>query len=42
VLTVKIVDCEQKAHAGQMAERGLLLDVNRLGLVGAEGWLILQ
>jgi hypothetical protein len=42
VLTVKIVDCEQKAHAGQMAERGLLLDVNRWGLRGEKGWLVLK
>lgn len=39
---VVVVDCEQKAHRGQMAERGLLADVNEEELVHKRGWLVLR
>lgn len=42
ILTAKVTDCENGDHAGQMAERGLLLDTNRLDLAHKEGWLILR
>lgn len=42
VRTVLIVDCENGQHKGQMAERGLLADVNRRGLAHKEGWLVLR
>jgi hypothetical protein len=42
VYSVIAVDCEQKAHRGQMAERGLLADVNRAELVHKTGWLVLR
>jgi hypothetical protein len=42
ILSALSVDCEQAAHAGQMDERGLLLDTNQKGLTHQEGWLILK
>lgn len=37
-----VVDCEQQAHRGQMAERGLLADASRRGLNHQRAWLILR
>lgn len=36
------VDCEQRAHRGQMAERGLLADASVKGLNHQRGWLVLR
>lgn len=37
-----VVDCENGDHAGQMAERGLLADANRVGLAHKRAWLVLR
>ena len=39
---ITIVDCEQAAHRGQMASRGLLADVSEPGLAHERGWVILE
>lgn len=35
-----IVDCEADVHAGEMKQRGLLVDTNRVDLVHKEAWLV--
>lgn len=42
VYTAIAVDCEQRAHRGQMAERGLLADANVKGLNHMAAWLVLR
>ena len=42
VMTAKVVDCEADVHAGQMAERGLLVDASRRWLNHKAGWLVLR
>lgn len=37
-----VVDCEQDAHSGQMAERGLLADTNREEMAHRRAWLVLR
>lgn len=42
VKTVLVVDCEAPQHRGQLAERGLLADVNVEELWHRRGWLVLR
>lgn len=42
ILRALVVDCEQKAHRGQMAARGLLADGSLEGLNHQAGWLVLR
>lgn len=42
ILTVKVVDCEQAKHQGQMDAWGLLADTNRKDLVHEQAWLIIR
>lgn len=42
MMTVKIVDCENGNHRGDMAEKRLLADVNREELAHQRGWLVLR
>lgn len=42
VYSAIVVDCEQKAHRGQMESRGLLVDASRVGLNHKEAWLVLR
>ena len=42
ILTIKVADCEQAEHQGQMKERGLLADTNKKELISKQGWLIIR
>ena len=42
VYTAIVIDCEQQAHRGQMAERGLLADASLEWLGHQAGWLVLR
>lgn len=42
VYSALVVDCESPEHAGQMADRGLLVDCNRSELVHEQGWLVVR
>jgi hypothetical protein len=39
---VLAVDCEQAAHQGQMAARGIIADVSVEELARQQGWLVLK
>lgn len=41
VYNVTVVDCEADVHSGQMRQRGLLVDTNRLDLVHKKAWLVI-
>lgn len=42
IFSALIVDCEARHHKGQMRQRGLLADVNRLELVHQKGYVIVR
>lgn len=42
IYSALVVDCESPEHAGQMTERGLLVDCNRRELVHERGWLVVR